>query len=128
MAKKCAPRPAWEHDFRTLPHLCSESASFDQKIFGFSLLRSIQFFIYKYIFAVAFRGRFRKRWNERLSRASSSTPVRVEVAVAQNVVARISQVSVFLAAAALGLHFLCDSVKRITELLREVFHCFGFCC
>ena len=58
--------------------------------------------MYKYIFAVAFRGRFRKRWNERLSRASSSTPVRVEVAVEQNVVARISQVSVFLAAAGLG--------------------------
>ena len=27
-----------------------------------------------------------------------------------------------------GLHFLCDSVEHITELLREVFHCFGFCC
>ena len=26
--KKCAPRPAWEHEFRTLPHLCSESAIF----------------------------------------------------------------------------------------------------
>ena len=25
-----------------------------------------------------------------------------------------------------GLHFLCDSVEHITEVLREVFHCFGF--
>ena len=27
-----------------------------------------------------------------------------------------------------GLHFLCDSVEHITEVLREVLHCFGFCC
>ena len=27
-----------------------------------------------------------------------------------------------------GLHFLCDSFEHITEVLREVLHCFGFCC
>ena len=86
--------------------LCHTSAAkvpvFSRKSLVFASCGRFAFFMYEYKFAVAFRGRFRKRWNERLSRASSSTPVRVEVAVAQNVVARISQVSVFLAAAGLG--------------------------